>query len=210
MGSRTDEPTADTSRIGASGFSQSDISRPAGVPDPAEADAIALGERPDENETVTRVEHLARTDRPELCEMLEGEKDFPQHLLYLYQRPSGPDENLIARRDGQIDGLLTGTIRHDFSSNREFSGFDLPHSPHALLTRIHVRNAARRYGLGRALAAQFATEAIEHGCDFIGGYLDRASDVAGRRAFFERLGFVVSGFESFGARPDEVLASATR
>lgn len=159
---------------------------------------------------MTRIEHLACADRSELREMLEGEKDFPQRLLYLYQRPSGPDENLMARRDGQIDGLLTGTIRHDFSDKRDFGGFDLPHSPHALLTRIHVRHTARCHGIGRALAAQFAVEAIEHGCGFIGGHLDRTSDVAGRRAFFERLGFVVSRFDSFGAPPEEVLASATR
>lgn len=159
---------------------------------------------------MTRIEHLARADRLELSEMLEGEEDSPQHLLHLYQRPSGPDENLIAWRGGLIDGLLTGTTRHDFSDNREFSGFDLPRSPHALLTRIHVRHTARGCGIGRALAAQFAAEAIEHGCGFIGGYLDGTSDTTGRRAFFERLGFVVSRFDSFGGRPDEVLASATR
>lgn len=159
---------------------------------------------------VIRVEYLPRADRAALCEMLEDETDFPQHLLYLYHRPSGPDENLIAWREDRIDGLLTGTFRHDFSDNRDFGGLDLPQSPHALLTRMHVRHAARRHGIGRALVAQFATEANEHGCNFIGGYLDRTSDKTGRRAFFEHLGFTISGFDSFGARPAEVLAlSAT-
>jgi GNAT superfamily N-acetyltransferase len=156
---------------------------------------------------VIRVEHLARTNRAALCAMLQDENDFPQHLLYLYQRPSSPDENLLAWRDERIDGMLTGTFRHDFS-NREFGDFELPRSPHALLTRMHVRRTQRRHGIGEVLVAQFAAEANEHGCSFIGGYLDGSSDKTGRRAFFERLGFTVSGFDSFGARPAEILASA--
>lgn len=171
---------------------------------------MAFAARSSENVTMTRVQYLERADRAQLCEMLEGDNDFPQHLLYLYQRPNGPDENLIAWRGDRIDGLLTGAFRHDFSDNRDFGGFDLPQSPHALLTRMHVRHTARRHGIGQALAAQFAAEANEHRCNFIGGCLDNTSDKTGRRAFFEHLGFTVCGFDSFGARPEEVLASAAQ
>ncbi|XPP25639.1 MAG: GNAT family N-acetyltransferase [Leucobacter sp.] len=159
---------------------------------------------------MTQIEYLKRADRRELIEMLEGEKDFPQNLLYLYRRSSGPEENLVAWREGRIDGLLTGSFRADFSDNREFSDFTLPPLPHALLTRVHVRHAARKHGVGRALVAEFAAEAVEHRCGFIGGLLDRTSDPTGRRAFFERLGFAVSGIDSFGAHPDEILTSAAQ
>ena len=152
-----------------------------------------------------RVTYLARADRAALCEMLEDENDFPRNLLYLYHRPSGPDENLVAWDDERIEGLLTGTFRHDFSDNRDFSEFELPRSPHALLTRVHVRHTERRHGIGEALVAYFATEANEQGCNFIGGYLDSTSDKTGRRAFFEHFGFTVGRFDSFGARPAEVL-----
>lgn len=154
-----------------------------------------------------RVEYLARDDRAALCEMLEDEVDFPQNLVYLYQRPSGPDENLLVWRDERIEGLLTGTFRHDFSDNRDFTEFGLPRAPHALLTRIHVRHTARHQGNGEALVAHFAAEADKRGCDFVGGYLDGSSDKTGRRNFFEHLGFTVSRFDNFGARTAEILAS---
>ena len=155
-----------------------------------------------------RVEFLAYADRAALCEMLEDEEGFPQELLYLYQRPSGPDENLLAWRGDEVCGLLTGTFRHDFSDNHDFSGFGLPQTPHALLTRLHVRGSTRRRGIGKALVARFAAEVVDD-CAFIGGYLDGTSDRAGRRAFFRELGFVVCGSDTFGARPAEVLRTAT-
>lgn len=177
---------------------------------PASLGPIDLALFSGENVTATQITHLALNERPWLCGMLEHENDFPQNLLYLYQRSSGPDKNLIARSGNKIDGLLNGSFRHDFSDNPNFMGFDLPQSTHALLTRIHVRHAARGHGVGRALVEQFAIEAIKNNCGFIGGYLDRTSDKTGRTLFFERLGFTVNEFDSFGVRPEEIIASASR
>lgn len=54
---------------------------------------------------VTRIEYLERAASSELSEMLEGEEDFPQSLLRLYQRPSGSEEDLTAWRERRVDGL---------------------------------------------------------------------------------------------------------
>lgn len=151
-----------------------------------------------------RVNHLAHDDRVALCEMLEDEHESPQTILRLYRRPSSRDENLVAWHGERIVGLLTGTLHHDFSDNPDFRRFHLPRAQHALLTRVIVRRNQRLNGVGQALVSHFVAMASEHGCDFIGGYLDDSSDKTGRRSFFEKLGFTVDPLDSFGARPAEV------
>lgn len=99
-------------------------------------------------------------------------------------------------------------FRHDFSDDREFREFELPRS-HALLTRLHVRHTERRHGIGEASVAQVSAESNEHDGDFIDGHLDGTSDKTGQMAFFKCVGFNVSKFHAFGARPAEVSAATT-
>lgn len=163
-----------------------------------------------DNRAMTRIVPLEFADRAELSEMLAGEVDFPHELLYLYNRKSGPDETYIARRGRGVDGVLTGTFRHNFADSRAFGGFKMTGTSHALLTRMHVRHSARFHGIGKALVEQFAVDAIERGCHFIGGYLDDNGDVPGRSAFYKHLGFSVSDRQSFGADPEQILESTYR
>ncbi|MFB9179924.1 GNAT family N-acetyltransferase [Dactylosporangium sucinum] len=141
--------------------------------------------------------------------MLEDSVDFPHHLLYIHQRRGGTyHRTYVAWRDGKIDGVLTGSFDADFADSRDFCSFDLPSAPHALLDRVHVRESARGTGVGRALVKIFASEASVRGCSFIGGFIDQSSEATARRLFFERLAFVVSTLDSFGARPTDVLAAS--
>jgi GNAT superfamily N-acetyltransferase len=150
------------------------------------------------------VELIAKIDRPALCRMLHESDDFPQHLLYLYQRSSGPHQTFVAWRAGELVGMLTGSFDANLFELPDFDSFELPPAPHALLVRVHVRHSARGVGIGRALIERYATEADARGCTFIGGSVDLSSDSSGRRAFFERLGFLIRDRDSFGAQPWQI------
>jgi GNAT superfamily N-acetyltransferase len=108
----------------------------------------------------------------------------------------------MARRS---DGVLSGSFDSDFGEGGAFDSFDLPPAPHAFLDRVHVHESARGVGVGQALIEKYAAQAVNRGCTFIGGSVDMPSDAAGRRAFFERIGFSVRDFDNFGARPSEIV-----
>ncbi|WP_406071250.1 GNAT family N-acetyltransferase [Micromonospora sp. NBC_01638] len=154
------------------------------------------------------MEPLQETDRPALCRMLEESDDFPQRLLYLYRRRrSNHYWTFIAWRGDKVDGVLTGSFDSDFAEGGAFDSFELPPAPHAFLERVHVRESARAMGVGRALIEMYANEASARGCSFIGGSIDLSSEPTARKAFFEGLGFAVSGLENFGAHPTDVLVT---
>jgi GNAT superfamily N-acetyltransferase len=157
-----------------------------------------------------RIDFVREADRPALCRMLSESRDFPQSLLYLYQRRSGPDENLVAWRGDDIDGVLTGSFGTDLAASGAFDSFELPPRPHAFLTRIHVRAPARRSGIGRALIRAYAVEASERGCTFIGGSIDLSSESIARRSFFEQLGFSIRALDNFGAGTSDVLTAVAQ
>ncbi len=153
------------------------------------------------------VRPLAEEDRPALCRMLLESTDFPQQLVYLYQRRGGlsRSETFVAWRGPAVVGMLTGSFDSDFHESEAFDSFHLPPAPHAFLDRLHVRASNRGEGIGRALMRHYIAEAAARRCTFIGGSLDVSSDPTSRRAFFERLGLPVRGFDNFGAPVSELL-----
>jgi GNAT superfamily N-acetyltransferase len=105
--------------------------------------------------------------------------------------------------------MLTGSFDSNFHESGAFDVFVPPTAPHGYLDRIHVRESARRTGIGRALVTAYVEEAAAYGCTFIGGSVDLSSEATDRRAFFERLGFAVRDHDNFGARPSEILSTPT-
>ncbi len=154
-----------------------------------------------------RVGVFEETDRPALCRMLAESEDFPQHLLYLHRRAGSHHTTLVARRGEQIDGMLGGSFDADLAVTGVFDVFELPPAPHAFLDRIHVREAARGRGVGRALIEAFAFEAMERECTFIGGSIDLSPGLTARKVFFEGLGFSIREHGNIGADPTGVLAA---
>lgn len=154
----------------------------------------------------TDVALLTRENREDLCGMLRSCDDFPQELLYLYERDlgTGRDETFVAYRAGEVVGMLSGTFDSDFHESGAFEPFDPPPAPHAFLDRVHIAPRYRRLGIGRRLIKFYADEAAALGCTFIGGSLDLSSDPTERRAFFEQLGFTVREHDNFGAPPSHV------
>jgi len=139
--------------------------------------------------------------------MLLESSDFPQELVYLYQRRGGPCryETFVAWHGHDLVGMLTGSFDSNFHESGAFDSFDLPPAPHAFLDRLHVLASSRGEGIGRALLRHYAAEAAARRCTFIGGSLDLSSDPTGRRAFFERLGLPVRDFDNFGAPVSEFV-----
>lgn len=133
--------------------------------------------------------------------MLLESSDFPQELVYLYQRRGGPSryETFAAWHGRDAVGMLTGSFDSDFHESGAFDSFDLPPAPHAYLDRIHVLASSRGAGIGRDLLQHYVAEAAARRCTFIGGSLDLSTDPTGRRAFFELLGLPVRGLDNFGA-----------
>lgn len=142
--------------------------------------------------------------------MLEDSGDFPQNLVYLYRRTASRYVTLVAWREGEISGVLTGSFDSDFTSNSAFDAFELPRRPHAFLDRIHVRDSARSRGVGRALLEAYASEASERGCTFIGGSIDLSSDPKLRRRFFVRSGFTIRAHDNFGASPIDIITATSQ
>ena len=161
-------------------------------------------ERPDVSEGHA-VQLIDESERPALLAFLAATPDFPQQLAYLYRRTGGRDHCFTAWHDGQVVGMLSGSFTSTFSGNRAFDSFELPPSPHAFLDRIHVHESERGRGVGTSLVRAYAEEASARGCTFIGGSIDLSSDSSARRAFFERLGFQVRGYDNFGATVNVVL-----
>ena len=137
--------------------------------------------------------------------MLQQSEDFPLQLDRLYLRSRSRYPTFVAWNADAIVGLLNGAFNMDFANNRDFVEFGLPLTPHAFVERIYFQPSARCAGVGGALVAHLALEASSHGCGFIGGSLDLASDATVRRRFFERRGFTISGFDTFGAVTSNVL-----
>jgi GNAT superfamily N-acetyltransferase len=140
--------------------------------------------------------------------MLQGSVDFPQNLLYLYERRGSPlGQTYVAWDDGAIGGVLTGSFSVDLVDLGTFDAFDIPAAPHAILERVHVHERHRRQGAGRDLIETFVSDASWRGCSFIGGWIDVSSDSRERAAFFESLGFTIFGSDQLGADPIDVLSA---
>ena len=103
--------------------------------------------------------------------------------------------------------MLSGSMP-TYLDEVDFGYFDLPRGPHAFLSRLHVHEDYRYRGVARLLVEDFAYEAESRRCTFIAGTLDHRSDPAGRRAAFEKLGFLVDlSTDRFGGKPVDVLNS---
>lgn len=141
--------------------------------------------------------------------MLQDEDELSVGSADFYRRPQPPHVDFVAWHDQDIVGVISGTFAFDYRDNGSFDSFDLPTGPHAFLTRLYVRQPARRRRVGFDLVRAFAEEAEARRCTYVVGSLDLSSDPRARTAFFVAVGFDIADGDMFGATPRDILDSIT-
>ena len=150
------------------------------------------------------VDLLRRDDREAVVEMLASSSDFDQSLMRQYSS-AGAYETLFAHQGSRVEGVVSGSFHGDLHDSREFAQFTLPPGPHGFLARVHVRDAARGQGVGRALIEAYAARASLFRCTFVGGFIDRSADLRARTHFFKKVGFTVKSNDVLGANIEDLL-----
>jgi ribosomal protein S18 acetylase RimI-like enzyme len=110
-------------------------------------------------------------DFPEVASLVQEEPHIVRHTNYTYWVLRAMDAEALLVADGPdgLAGFLAGVYQF--------------RTEHALLLQIAVRPAARRTGVGRALAADFSRRALERGAASVLLTIDAGNQTS--RSFFQ-------------------------